>query len=55
MRNRGTILCQTKSPIEEKGGFMRVHVLVDISQLLFQGKVVALKDNKEQWVSFKYD
>lgn len=51
----GQLLCQPKSPIEDGGGFMRVCVLIVISQPLCRGKVVAFEDNKKQWVSFKYE
>ena len=34
---------------------MRVCVLIDISQPLCRGRVVVFEDNKEQWVSFKYE
>ena len=34
---------------------MRVRVLVDISQPLCRGKVLTLDDDKELWVSFRYE
>ena len=42
-------------PIEDGGGFMRVRVLVDVSQPLCRGRVICLEDGKELWVSFKYE
>ena len=34
---------------------MRVQVLVDISQPLCKGRVIAFNNNREQWVTFKYE
>ena len=34
---------------------MRVRVLIDITQPLCQGRVICLEDDKELWVSFKYE
>ena len=50
----GQVCCSTKAPTEECGSFMRVRVLVDVSQPLCQGRVLTLDDNREVWVSFKY-
>ena len=51
----GTIICHPKMPIEDGGGFMRVRVLIDITQPLCRGRVICLEDDKELWVSFKYE
>ena len=51
----GTIICHPKMPIEDGGGFMKVRVLIDITQPLCRGRVICLEDDKELWVSFKYE
>ena len=51
----GTVINHPKMPIEDGGGFMRVRVLVDVSQPLCRGRVICLEDGKELWVSFKYE
>ena len=43
----GTVICHPKMPIEDGGGFMRVQVLIDISQPLCRGRVICLEDDKE--------
>ena len=56
-------LCETAGVVQNHsnlktegcGGFMRVRVLVDISQPLCRGRVITLDDDKEMWVSFKYE
>ena len=49
------ILTLPNAKTEECGGFMRVRVMVDISQPLCHGRMVALDDNRELCVSFKYE
>ena len=49
------ILTLPNAKTEECGGFMRVRVMVDISQPLCRGRMVALDDNRELCVSFKYE
>ena len=51
----GTVSRNPKMPIEDGGGFMRVRVLIDITQPLCRGRVICLEDDKELWVSFKYE
>ena len=51
----GTVICHPKMPIDDGGGFMRVQVLIDISQPLCRGRVICLEDDKELQVSFKYE
>ena len=51
----GVVQNQSNTKTEESGGFMRVRVLVDISQPLCRGKVLTLDDDKELWVSFRYE
>ena len=51
----GQVLKLPNAKTEECGGFMRVQVMVDISQPLCRGKVVALDDSRELCVSFKYE
>ena len=49
----GQVLKLPNAKTEECGRFMRVQVMVDISQPLCRGKVVALDDSRELYVSFK--
>ncbi|XP_023917240.1 uncharacterized protein LOC112028778 [Quercus suber] len=51
----GVVQNQSNTKTEECGGFMRVRVLVDISQPLCRGRVLTLDDDKELWVSFRYE
>ena len=43
----GQVCCSTKTPTKECGSFMRVRVLVDVSQPLCRGRVLTLDDNRE--------
>lgn len=51
----GEVAPQTTAHTMDGGGFMRVRVKVDISLPLCRGWAIALDDDKEQWVSFKYE
>ena len=51
----GQVCCLPIAPTEDGGSFMRVRVLVNISQPLCRGRVIVFEDNREQWVSFKYE
>ncbi|KAL0009194.1 hypothetical protein SO802_010696 [Lithocarpus litseifolius] len=51
----GKVAPQTTAHTMDGGGFMRVRVNVDISLPLCHGRVIALDDDKVQWVSFKYE
>ncbi|KAK7828355.1 uncharacterized protein CFP56_030356 [Quercus suber] len=45
-----------ENPNELVGGdFLRVHVEIDVSKPLCRGRRVALDDNNERWISFKYE
>ena len=46
----GQVCHQQNAPTEDGGSFMRVRVLVNISQPLCRGRVIAFDDNREQWV-----
>ena len=47
---------QTKGIRESGGnGFIRVRVIVDISQPLCRGRVVTLENGTKSWVSFRYE
>ena len=49
----GTVI--QKPEIEVDGGsFMRVRVSLDITRPLSRGRMVSLRQGKEQWVSIKY-
>ena len=51
----GTILSLKDVPNCDGGSFIRVRVLVDISQPLCCGRLITVEDGKEHWVSFKYE
>ena len=45
-----------ENPNEMVGGdFLRVHVEIDVSKPLYQGRRVVLDNNEETWISFKYE
>lgn len=49
------VLRLSDSKTEECGGFMRVRVIVDVSQPLCSERVVTLDDSREFCVSFNYE
>ena len=51
----GTILFPEDALDCDGGSFIRVRVMVDISQPLCCGRLITLDDGKEHWVSFKYE
>ena len=51
----GQILKLLNAKTEEYRGFIRVWVMVDISQPLYRGRMVTLDDNTELYVSVKYE
>ena len=51
----GTIIHPSDAPDSDGGSFIRVRVLVDISLPLCKGRLIALEDSREHWVSFKYE
>ena len=51
----GRINASTDDSESEGDNFMRVRVSVDITQPLCRGKVISLDNDKELWVSFKYE
>ena len=57
-RDIGQTLCtivSSEDTFEMIGGnFMRVHVIIDISQSLCRGRQVSFEDDSEGWISFKY-
>ena len=45
-----------ENPNELVGGdFIRVHVEIDVSKPLYRGRNVALDDDNERWIAFKYE
>lgn len=46
---------QSDSKVYDGGHFIRVKVSVDITMLLCRGRLISLKDDKQLWVSFKYE
>ena len=51
----GTIIHPSDAHDSDGGNFIRVRVLVDISLPLCKGRLIALEDSREHWVSFKYE
>ena len=51
----GAILPTNETMEYDGGSFIRVHVLLDISQPLCRGRLITLEDGKNHWVSFKYE
>ena len=51
----GLILHPNEASEFDGGSFIRVRVLLDISQPLGRGRLITLEDGKNNWVSFKYE
>ena len=51
----GQVCHLQNAPTEDGGSFMWLWVLVDISQPLCRERVIAFDNNREQWVTFKYE
>ena len=51
----GRINVSTDDSDSKGDNFMRVIVSVDITQPLCRGRVISLNNDKELWVSFKYE
>ena len=51
----GEVIKQSDSKVYDRGNFIRVKVSVDITMLLCRGRLISLKDDKQVWVSFKYE
>lgn len=51
----GQVQNQPPTRTEECRGFMRVRVLLDVTQLVCRGRVITLDDGKDLSVSFKYE
>lgn len=51
----GRINVSTDDFESEGDNFMRVRVLVDITQPLCKGRAISVDNDKELWVSFKYE
>ncbi|XP_030974782.1 uncharacterized protein LOC115994691 [Quercus lobata] len=50
----GAILTANDLMEYDGGSFIRVRVMLDISQPLCRGRLITLENGKKQWVSFKY-
>ena len=51
----GAILATNELMEYDSGSFIRVRVMLDISQPLCRGRLITLEDGKKHWVSFKYE
>ena len=51
----GEVIKQSDSKVYDRGNFIRVKVSLDITMLLCRGRLISLKDDKQVWVSFKYE
>ncbi|XP_050289951.1 uncharacterized protein LOC126728125 [Quercus robur] len=51
----GEVIKQSDSKVYDGGHFIRVKVSVDITMPLCRGRLISLKDDKQVWVSFKYE
>ncbi|XP_075659257.1 uncharacterized protein LOC142629162 [Castanea sativa] len=47
--------CKNSSELVGGGDLLHVHVEIDVSKPLCRGRRIALDDNEEIWVSFKYE
>ena len=54
-RGVGEVIKQSDSKVYDGGNFIRVKVSVDITIPLCRGRLIKLKDDKQVWVSFKYE
>ncbi|XP_023886563.1 uncharacterized protein At4g02000-like [Quercus suber] len=51
----GEVIKQSESKIYDGSNFIRVKVSVDITMSLCRSLLISLKDDKQVWVSFKYE
>ena len=51
----GEVISQTESKLYDGGNFIRVKVAVNINLPLCRGRLVTLNDEKQVWISFKYE
>ena len=51
----GEVIKQSDSKVYDGGNFIRVKVSIDITMPLCRGRIIKLKDDKQVWVSFKYE
>ena len=51
----GKVIKQSDSKVYDEGNFIHIKVLVDITMPLCKGRLISLKDDKQVWVSFKYE
>ncbi|XP_023892297.1 uncharacterized protein LOC112004301 [Quercus suber] len=51
----GEVITQSEQKLYDGGNFIRVKVAVDINQPLCRGRLVSLNDEKQVWISFKYE
>ena len=49
-------VCQSSEEGEtDRGSFLRIKVVIDISKPLCRGRVISLSKGEQNWVSFKYE
>ena len=51
----GEVIKQSDSKVYDEGNFIHVKVSVDITMPLYRGRLIKLKDDKQVWVSFKFE
>ena len=51
----GDVISQSEQRLYDGGHFIRVKVVVDVTMPLCRGHLVSLSDNKQVWVSFRYE
>jgi len=51
----GDVSCPTESKDIDRGSFLHVRVSIDSSLPLCHGRLISLGNEKQTWVSFKYE
>ena len=51
----GEVISQSEPKLYDAGNLIRVKVVVDINLPLCHGRLVSLNDEKQVWISFKYE
>ena len=51
----GDVISQSEQKLYDGGLFIRVKVIVDVTMPLCRGRLFSLSDNRQVWVSFRYE